>query len=79
VRHAGVVERLRKNRLKYPIGTVLYENDARPPLCHGSPATANWSPFSITISEARDYSLCVVGLKPAENKCSRGGWRAVGR
>jgi len=47
-----------KNRLEYPIGTVLYENDARPPLWPRVSGDGKLVAFFDYDSEARDYSLC---------------------
>ena len=66
-----------KNRLEYPIGTVLYENDARPPLWPRVSGDGKLVAFFDYDSEARDYSLCVVGLNQPKQVLSR-GWRAVG-
>jgi eukaryotic-like serine/threonine-protein kinase len=66
-----------KNRLEYPIGTVLYENDARPPLEPRVSADGKLVAFFDFDSEVGDYSLCVVGLNHPKRALSR-GWRAVG-
>jgi serine/threonine protein kinase len=46
-----------KNRLEYPIGTVLYENDARPPLAPRVSADGKLVAFFDFDVEVGDYSL----------------------
>ena len=65
-----------KNRLEYPIGTVLYENDARPPLAPRVSADGKLVAFFDFDVEVGDYSLCVVGYNRPKQVLSR-GWRTV--
>ncbi len=66
-----------KNRLEYPIGTVLYENDARPPMWPRISADGKLVAFFAFESEAGDYSLCVVGRNRPKQVLSR-EWRTIG-
>jgi Tol biopolymer transport system component len=66
-----------KNRLEYPVGTVLYETDARPPLAPRVSRDGKLVAFFDYDSEVGDYSLCVVGFDRPKQVLSR-GWRAVG-
>jgi len=66
-----------KNRLEYPIGTVLYENDARPPLDPRVSADGKLVAFFDFEVEVGDYSLCVAGSNRQKQVLSR-GWRTVG-
>jgi eukaryotic-like serine/threonine-protein kinase len=66
-----------KHRLEYPIGSVLYENDARPPLWPRVSADGKLVAFFDFDAEVGDYSLCVVGLNRPKQVLSR-EWRAVG-
>ncbi len=66
-----------KNRLEYPIGTVLYETDARPPLAPRVARDGKLVAFFDYDSEVGDYSLCVVGPNHPKQVLSH-GWRAVG-
>jgi eukaryotic-like serine/threonine-protein kinase len=66
-----------KNRLEYPIGNVLYENDARPPLWPRVSPDGKLVAFFDFDSEVGDYSLCVVGAGRPKQALSR-EWRAVG-
>ena len=73
----AVVRSIRgKNRLEYPIGTVLYENDARPPLAPRVSADGKLVAFFDFDVEVGDYSLCVVGSNRPKQVLSR-GWRTV--
>src|SRR5580658_1262656 len=66
-----------KHRLEYPVGTVLYENDARPPLWPRVSADGKLVAFFDFDAEVGDYSLCVVGHDQPKQVLSR-GWRAMG-
>ncbi len=66
-----------KSRLEYPVGTVLYETDARPPLDPRVSANGKLVAFFDYDMEVGDYSLCVVGPSHPKQVLSR-GWRAVG-
>jgi Tol biopolymer transport system component len=66
-----------KNRLEYPIGTVLYENPARPPLAPRVSADGKLVAFFDFEVEVGDYSLCVAGPNRQKQVLSR-GWRTVG-
>ncbi|MFY9645398.1 MAG: protein kinase [Terriglobales bacterium] len=66
-----------KNRLEYPIGTVLYETDSRPPLAPHVSRDGKLVAFFDYDSEVGDYSLCLVGLNRPKQVLSH-GWRAVG-
>lgn len=66
-----------KHRLEYPVGTVLYESEVRPPLAPRVSRDGKLVAFFDYDSEVGDYSLCVVGLNQAKHVLSR-GWRAVG-
>jgi eukaryotic-like serine/threonine-protein kinase len=66
-----------KQRLEYPIGTVLYESEVRPPLWPRVSGDGKLVAFFDYDSEVGDYSLCVVGPAQPKRVLSR-GWRAVG-
>jgi len=66
-----------KHRLEYPIGTVLYQSDARPPLAPRVSGDGKTVAFFDFDWEVGDYSLCVVGPNQSKRVLSR-GWRAVG-
>ena len=66
-----------KHRLEYPIGTVLYQSDARPPLAPRVSGDGKIVAFFDFDWEVGDYSLCVVGPNQSKRVLSR-GWRAVG-
>jgi len=66
-----------KHRLEYPIGTVLYENDVRPPIAPRVSADGKLVAFFDYDAEVGDYSLCVVGPNQPKRVLSR-GWRAIG-
>ena len=72
VRAAG-----RKYRLEYPIGTVLYETDKRPPMMPRVSADGKLVAFFDFDVEGGDYALCVTGLNHPKQALSR-GWRAIG-
>jgi serine/threonine protein kinase len=66
-----------KHRLEYPVGTVLYENDVRPPIAPRVSGDGKLVAFFDYDAEVGDYSLCVVGLDHPKRVLSR-GWRAIG-
>jgi Tol biopolymer transport system component len=66
-----------KHRLEYPVGTVLYENDVRPPIAPRVSGDGKLVAFFDYDPEVGDYSLCVVGLNHPKQVLSR-GWRAIG-
>jgi eukaryotic-like serine/threonine-protein kinase len=66
-----------KHRLEYPLGTVLYETDTRPPLAPRVSVDGKLVAFFDYDVEVTDYSLCVVGPSQPKRVLSR-GWRAVG-
>jgi Tol biopolymer transport system component len=66
-----------KHRLEYPVGTVLYETDMRPPLEPRVSGDGKLVAFFDYDSEVGDYSLCVVGPDQPKRVLSR-GWRSVG-
>jgi eukaryotic-like serine/threonine-protein kinase len=66
-----------KHRLEYPVGTVLYENDVRPPIAPRVSGDGKLVAFFDYDPEVGDYSLCVVGLNQPKRVLSR-GWRAIG-
>ena len=66
-----------KFRLEYPIGTVLYETDKRPPMMPRVSADGKLVAFFDFDVEVGDYALCVVGPNHPKQVLSR-GWRAIG-
>jgi serine/threonine protein kinase/Tol biopolymer transport system component len=66
-----------KHRLEYPVGTVLFENSARPPMAPRVSNDGKLVAFFDFDVEVGDYSLCVVGLNQPRRVLSR-GWRAIG-
>jgi serine/threonine protein kinase/Tol biopolymer transport system component len=66
-----------KFRLEFPIGTVLYETEKRPPLMPRVSADGKLVAFFDFDVEVGDYALCVVGLNHPRQILSR-GWRATG-
>jgi eukaryotic-like serine/threonine-protein kinase len=66
-----------KFRLEYPIGTVLYENDKRPPQTPRVSADGKLVAFFDFDAEVGDYALCVIGANHPRQVLSR-GWRAIG-
>ena len=66
-----------KHRLEYPIGTVLYETEGRPPFAPRVSRDGKVVAFFDYDSEVGDYSLCVVGPNRPKQVLSR-GWRAIG-
>ena len=66
-----------KFRLEYPIGTVLYETDKRPPMSPRVSADGKLVAFFDYDAEVGDYSLCVIGPGHPRQVLAR-GWRAIG-
>jgi eukaryotic-like serine/threonine-protein kinase len=66
-----------KFRLEYPIGTVLYETERRPPMMPRVSADGKLVAFFDFDSEVGDYALCVVGPNRPKQVLSR-GWRSIG-
>ena len=66
-----------KHRVEYPVGTVLYENDVRPPIAPRVSGDGKLVAFFDYDPEAGDYALSVVGPGQPKRVLSR-GWRAIG-
>ncbi|HEY1678578.1 MAG TPA: protein kinase [Candidatus Sulfotelmatobacter sp.] len=66
-----------KYRLEYPVGTVLYENEKRPPQMPRVSADGKLVAFFDFDMEVGDYALCIVGANHPRQVLSR-GWRAIG-
>jgi serine/threonine protein kinase/Tol biopolymer transport system component len=66
-----------KFRLEYPIGTVLYEAEKRPPMMPRVSADGRLVAFFDFDAEVGDYALCVLGPNHPRQVLSR-GWRAIG-
>jgi Tol biopolymer transport system component len=66
-----------KHRLEYPVGTVLYETDTRPPAAPRVSGDGKLVAFFDYDVEVGDYSLCAVGPSQPKRVLSR-GWRGVG-
>jgi Tol biopolymer transport system component len=66
-----------KFRLEFPVGTVLYETDKRPPMMPRVSADGKLVAFFDFDAEVGDYALCVVGPNRPRQALSR-GWRAIG-
>ena len=66
-----------KFRLEYPIGTVLYETERRPPMMPRVSADGKLVAFFDFDVEVGDYALCVIGANHPRQVLSR-GWRAIG-
>ncbi|MFZ0732779.1 MAG: protein kinase [Candidatus Sulfotelmatobacter sp.] len=66
-----------KFRLEYPIGTVLYQTEKRPPMMPRVSADGKLVAFFDFDVEVGDYALCVVGPNHPRQVLSR-GWRAIG-
>lgn len=67
-----------KHRLEYPVGTVLYETEVRPPLAPRVSGDGKLVAFFDYDSEVGDYSVCVIGPNQPKKVLSR-GWRSVSR
>jgi len=66
-----------KFRLEYPIGTVLYETEKRPPMMPRVSADGRLVAFFDFDVEVGDYSVCIVGPNHPRQVLSH-GWRAIG-
>jgi hypothetical protein len=66
-----------KHRVEYPVGTVLYENDVRPPIAPRVSGDGKLVAFFDYDAEVGDYALSVVGPNQPKRVLSR-GWRAIG-
>ena len=66
-----------KFRLEYPIGTVLYETEKRPPMMPRVSADGRLVAFFDFDVEVGDYALCIIGPNHPRQVLSR-GWRAIG-
>jgi Tol biopolymer transport system component len=66
-----------KFRLEYPIGTVLYETEKRPPMTPRVSADGKLVAFFDFDVEVGDYALCLIGPNHPRQVLSR-GWRAIG-
>jgi serine/threonine protein kinase/Tol biopolymer transport system component len=66
-----------KFRLEYPIGTVLYETERRPPMMPRVSTDGKLVAFFDFDVEVGDYALCVVGPNHPRQVLSR-GWRSIG-
>ncbi len=64
-------------QLEYPVGTVLYQTDKRPPMMPRVSADGKLVAFFDYDAEVGDYSLCVIGPSHPRQVLSR-GWRAIG-
>jgi eukaryotic-like serine/threonine-protein kinase len=64
-------------RLEYPIGTVLYETEKRPPMMPRVSTDGKLVAFFDFDVEVGDYSLCIVGSSHPRQVLSH-GWRAIG-
>jgi Tol biopolymer transport system component len=66
-----------KFRLEYPIGTVLYETEKRPPMMPRVSTDGKLVAFFDFDVEVGDYALCVIGPNHPRQVLSR-GWRSIG-
>jgi Tol biopolymer transport system component len=66
-----------KHRVEYPVGTVLYETEGRPPLWPRVSSDGKLVAFFDYDVEVGDYSICVVGPNHPKQALSR-EWRNVG-
>src|ERR1700676_2140254 len=66
-----------KHRLEYPVGTVLYENDVRPPIAPRVSADGKLVAFFDYDPEVGDYALSIVGPNQPKRVLCR-GWRGIG-
>jgi len=66
-----------KQRVEYPIGTVLYETDSRPPLSPRVSSDGKLVAFFDYDKEAEDYSVTVVGPNHPKQILAR-GFRGIG-
>ena len=66
-----------KYHLEYPIGTVLYETEKRPPMMPRVSLDGKLVAFFDFDVEVGDYALCIVGPNHPRQVLSK-GWRAIG-
>jgi len=66
-----------KYRLEYPVGTVLYDTDDRPPAYPRVARDGKLIAFFEHDAAVGDYSVCIVGPHHSKQVLSR-GWRGVG-
>jgi len=66
-----------KQRVEFPIGTVLYETDARPPLSPRVSSDGKLVAFFDYDKEAEDYSVSVVGPNHPKQNLAH-GFRGIG-
>jgi len=66
-----------KYHLEYPIGTILYETEKRPPQMPRVSLDGKLVAFFDFDVEVGDYALCIVGPNHPRQVLSR-GWRAIG-
>jgi len=65
-------------RLEYPVGTVLYDTDDRPPAYPRVSRDGKLIAFFEHDAAVGDYSVCIIGANRSKVVLSR-GWRGVGR
>jgi len=64
-------------QLEYPVGTMLYATQKRPPMMPRVSADGRLVAFFDYDVEVGDYALCVAGINHPRQVLSR-GWRAIG-
>jgi len=67
----------RKNRIEYPIGTVLYESDSRPPVSLRVSPKGDSLAFFEFDNAVGDYAVTVLDSRHQKRTLSR-GWRVAG-
>ena len=65
------------NRLEYPIGTLIFENEGRPPLSPRVSPKGDLIAFYEYDTQAGDFSVAVVGPNTPKRTLSH-GWRGIG-
>ena len=66
-----------KNRIEYPIGTVRYENEGRPPQLLRVSPKGDLIAFFEQDTDVGDYTVTVLDMKGNKRALSR-GWQALG-
>ncbi len=66
-----------KNRIEYPIGSVRYENDGRPPQLLRVSPKGDLIAFFEQDKDVGDYTVTVLDMKGGKRTLSR-GWQALG-
>jgi Tol biopolymer transport system component len=66
-----------KNRIEYPIGSVRYENDGRPPQLLRVSPKGDLIAFFEQDKDVGDYTVTVLDMKGGKRALSR-GWQALG-